>query len=313
VRPSGRDATPARELAGDLARAARVLAIRSRRESRGLFAGSYACAFRGRGMDFDESRPYAPGEDVRRLDWNAFARTGAPFVKRYREERDQLLLFALDVSASMRFGSGHRSQGIAAAHALALLAAAAGRAGDRVGLVAFSDTKRVGIPPGRGPAHGWRVIRSALEAASHAGGTTRIEAADGALRGLTREPAIVVLLSDFRWPGLSDDAGPLRGLAQRHEVVSLVLHDRCDENLPRAGRLRLADPEAPGRSLLVDSNDEAVRERYRRAARVRRARLTKTLNACGSDVLWLRGDRDPLQPLMHFFHDRAARGRPPRT
>ena len=128
MRRTGRDANPVRELASDLARAARVLAIRSRRESRGLFAGSYACAFRGRGMDFDESRPYAPGDDVRRLDWNAFARTGVPFVKRYREERDQLLLFALDVSASMRFGSGDRSQGVAAAHALALLAAAAGRA-----------------------------------------------------------------------------------------------------------------------------------------------------------------------------------------
>ena len=93
----------------DLARAARLLAVRSVREATGLFAGNYASAFRGGGLEFEESRPYAPGDDVRTIDWNASARTGELLVKRYREERDQTLLFALDASASMHFGTAGRS------------------------------------------------------------------------------------------------------------------------------------------------------------------------------------------------------------
>ena len=89
----------------DLARSARLLVVRSRREATGLFAGNYVSAFRGGGLEFDESRPYVPGDDVRTIDWNATARYGDTFVKLFREERDQTLLFALDASASMRFAS----------------------------------------------------------------------------------------------------------------------------------------------------------------------------------------------------------------
>ena len=94
----------------DLARAARILVLRSRREATGLFAGNYGSAFRGSGLEFDESRPYVPGDDIRSIDWNATARNQQPFVKRFREERDQTLLFALDVSASMRFGTTGRTK-----------------------------------------------------------------------------------------------------------------------------------------------------------------------------------------------------------
>src|SRR5215510_15382018 len=92
----------------ELERAARILAVRSRREVSSAFAGGYRSAFRGGGVEFEESRPYTPGDDVRHLDWNALARTGSPYVKRFREERDQTLLLALDVSRSMGFASGAR-------------------------------------------------------------------------------------------------------------------------------------------------------------------------------------------------------------
>ena len=123
-------ATPERvEVSGEeLLRAARILAVRSRRESTGLFTGNYLSAFRGGGLEFEESRPYVPGDDVRTIDWNATARNDELFVKRFREERDQTLLFALDVSASMRFGTAGRAKASTAAHALSLMAAAAGPA-----------------------------------------------------------------------------------------------------------------------------------------------------------------------------------------
>ena len=302
----------------ELARAARILALRMRREASGSFAGGYASAFRGGGMEFDESRPYVPGDDVRALDWNALARTGELFVKRFREERDQVLLLALDVSGSMRFGTaapagvaGIRSKAGTAAHAAALLAAAAGHAGDRVGLLTFDREVRLSLPPGRGPAHTWHVVRSAVIAASSSSGSTRVAAASEALR--SSERAVAVLLSDFRDPailrGANEAMADLAGLGKRHHLVSIVLHDRREDALPRVGLVRLEDPERPGRTLLLNTNSERARSRYAKACSTRRLALERSLRALRSDVVWLRTDRDPLHVLSHYLRERAGRMR----
>ena len=161
-------------------------------------ASSYLSAFRGGGIEFDESRPYAPGDDVRNLDWNAMARTGEPFVKHFREERDETIVLALDVSASMRFGTTGRSKAETAAHAAALVAAAAGRAGDRVGLLSFAETVRAEIQPSRGASHIWNVVQTAVAAAHTCGGGTSLSAAAEAVRRQTRQRSVVLLFSDFR-------------------------------------------------------------------------------------------------------------------
>ncbi len=310
-----RSTTRERPLARELARAARVLAIRSRREAAGLFAGAYASAFRGGGMEFDESRPYQAGDDVRNIDWNAMARTGEPFVKRFREERSRTVLLALDVSASMDFGTTGRSKALAAAHGAALLATAAGRAGDRVGLVAFDESVRLSIPAARGAAHAWHVVRAAVRSGEGPTAGTSLDSALKGVRQLAERNSIVVLLSDFRAMGLDDVGSPgeesalMTQLASKHDVLSIVLHDPRDEQLPDVGSLRLVEPERADRALLLDSSSERVRNLYHHAWLARRQRLERGLRGAGSDVLWLRTDRDPLRTLMHFFRERAARVR----
>src|SRR5262245_58411349 len=233
----------------DLARAARLLLVRSRREAGGLFAGNYVSAFRGSGLEFEESRPYAPGDDVRTIDWNATARHGQTYVKRFRAERDQTLLFALDCSASMRFGSGARSKAGTAAHALALLAAAAGRAGDRLGLVAFDERVRSVVPPARGVAHGRRIVETALACAAQSAEATRFESGLSALRAEAGRNAVLVLLSDFRDERLfSAERADARSellseLARHHDVVAGALLDRLELTLPDVGPIRVRDPE----------------------------------------------------------------------
>jgi len=302
----------------DMARAARILAIRTRREASGIFAGSYASAFRGGGMEFEESRPYVAGDDVRSLDWNAMARTGEPFVKHFREERDLSLLLALDVSASMRFRSATRSKAAAAAHAAALLAAAAGQAGDQVGLVAFDEAIRQQIPAARGPLHTWRVIQAAATCGETPRSGTRLDVVFDDLLSHSRHRSVAVVLSDFRDPSLlvanagagsSSTQARLVALGRGHDLVSVVLYDPREETLPRAGLLRLVDPERPGRTLLLNSSKERTRTRYARACRARRRTLDRLLRGAGSDVLWLRTDRDPLRALMHFFRQRASQSR----
>lgn len=298
----------------DLARAARLLVVRSRREATGLFAGNYTSAFRGGGLEFEESRPYVPGDDVRTIDWNATARHAQTYVKRFREERDQTLWFALDCSASMRFGSGAQSKAGCAVHALALLAAAAGRAGDRLGLVAFDAGVRAWIPAARGVAHGRRVIETALAQAAGAGGATRLDAALEPLRARRSGHAVLVLLSDFRderllpgAPGNESLREALSGPGRRHDLVAAVVQDRLELALPRAGSIRIEDPERPGEIRVLDTHRRRAREAWLAACAERRGRMAASLRRAGADLLWLRTDQNPLHALGAFFRDRASR------
>jgi uncharacterized protein (DUF58 family) len=306
--------------AGDLAlgpatvaRAARVLWVRSRREATSWLVGGYASAFRGGGVEFEELRPYAPGDDVRAIDWNATARTGEPWVKRFREERAHTVLVLLDASASMAFGTAGRSKLGVAAHAAALVAAAAGRAGDRVGLAVFSDHVRAALPPARGAAHGWRLVRAVAAEAARPGGATDLAAAAGWALGEARRRALVVLLSDFRDAALARASGggggtPLAGLAGRHELVSILVEDPRERALVAAGGLRLVDPERGGAPHLLGTGTRR-RARYAAAAEAHRRALVQRLRSQGADVLPLSTAADPLRALVRFFRARADRRR----
>lgn len=300
----------------ELQRAARLLTVRSRREVSSAFAGSYRSAFRGGGMEFEESRPYAPGDDVRSLDWNAMARTGAPYVKHFREERDQVVLLAVDTSSSMRFGTAGRAKAALAAHTAALIAGAARRARDRIGLITFDETIRQELRPARSDAHIWRLLRRLVLAAGAPQGGTDLAAVMARLRTHTRRRAVVVILSDFRddgflegrrpEPGAGSPRAELVALARQHDVVAAVIDDPRDRALPAVGALRVADPERPGRSVVLRTGSRRLRERYRLAAEVRSKALERRLRADGADVLRLRTDRDPLHDLAHFFQHRGA-------
>jgi uncharacterized protein (DUF58 family) len=297
-------ASPALPSAAELERAARILAVRSRREVSSAFAGGYRSAFRGGGVEFEESRPYAPGDDVRHFDWNALARTGSPYVKRFREERDQTVVLALDVSRSMAFASGGRTKAALAAHAAALLAGAAIRAGDRVGLATFAEEMLDELPPERGDARLFPLLRRLARAAAEPAGRTDLGAALAALSSRLRRHAVVVVLSDFRD---GDERGDeLARLARRHEVVAAVVEDPREGELPAVGTLRIADPERGGPPLLLRTTP-ALRERYRAAAAARRSALERRLRRDGADVVWLRTDRDPLRALARFFERRPGR------
>jgi uncharacterized protein (DUF58 family) len=310
----------------DLERAARLLLVRSRREAASGLAGGYRSAFRGGGIEFEESRPYVPGDDVRAIDWNAFARTGTAYVKRYREERDQTVLLAVDVSRSMGFGTIGPGKAAAAAHAAALVATAAGRAGDRVGLLLFDERIREEIPPARGAAHTWRILRR-LAASAHASrGGTNLLAPLERVRAMRLRRGVVVLVSDFRddafferpipAPSGRDGKRPdVPRRSGRSELVSLtssldfsaiIVHDPREEELPPTAALRLADPERPGRVLLLRGRSRGVRDRYRTACAVRRRALERRLRADGVDVLQLRSDRDALRALVRFFFRHVA-------
>ena len=290
----------------ELLRKVRRLEIRSRRLVQDLFAGRTSSIFKGRGVEFEEVRPYVPGDEVRDIDWNVTARLGTAYVKRFVEERELTVLLVVDVSRSMRFGTAGPEKRELAAELCAVLGFSAIRNNDRVGLVLAGERVEHFVPPGRGRTHLLRLLRDVLGFAPARGGTRLGEAVRFILHTSPRR-SLVFWISDFED---ALDPRDWRVLGRRHELTAMVLRDPRDEVLPAVGWIELEDLES-GRRVLVDTSRRSVRETYQREARERRRRLDDVLGQARCPVLELRTDRSYLPALMAFFSAKAraaARG-----
>jgi uncharacterized protein (DUF58 family) len=158
-------------LPAELAREVKRIQFVTGRQVANVMAGAYLSVFKGRGMEFDELRPYVPGDDVRTIDWNVTARTGEPYVKRYVEERELTVMLLCDVSQSQDFGSGARTKLEAAVELCALLALSAVESGDKVGLLLFHGAADTYIPPRKGDKHALRIIREVFARGREAPGS----------------------------------------------------------------------------------------------------------------------------------------------
>ncbi len=286
--------------ATELLRRVRAIELRARRLVDDLFLGEYHAVFRGRGIEFDELRPYVIGDDVRSIDWKSYARTGEPLVRRYREDRDLTVLFAVDVSASQTAGAAEQSKASLAAELCAVFALAAIRNNDRAGLLLFASAPERYIRPAGGSVHVLRLVREVLSARPATRGTD-LGAALEYLTGVQRRRATLFVISDFLTEGY---ARALRAASRRFDIIAVRIREPLDEELPAAGLVRLADAEG-GPAYEVDSDDEAVREAY--AARVRaidgeRERLFGEL---GIDEIAIVTGEDYVRTLLAFFRRRA--------
>lgn len=270
-------------------------------------SGEYHSSFKGQGIEFDEVRPYVPGDDVRSIDWNVTARTGAPHVKRYAEERELTVVFLVDVSGSQGCGSARRTKSELAALVTSLLALAAVENGDNVGLVNFSDHIETFIPPRRGRTAVMRLVRDVLAADRSGAGRTDIAAALRRFSAIQRRRALVFLISDFLDDGFLHE---LRVAARRHDLVAVPLSDPAELELPAAGLVEVADPET-GDIVLLDSSSPAIREAFRQSATAARDGLMHAFASSGVDVVPLStadADDAVVAKLRALFLRRARRG-----
>ncbi len=269
-----------------------------------LFAGEYNSVFRGRGMEFDEVREYQPGDEVRTIDWNVTARNGAPFVKRFREERELTVLFLVDVSASGVFGSVERSKMELGVEVAALLMFSALKNNDKVGLMLFCDEVLSYLPPRKGKANVLRFIRE-LVAAKPVRKETRIDRALQFLNRVQRRKAVVFLISDFIGAECERDLLIAR---RRHDLIAISIADPREAALPDVGFLKLRDAET-GEIIEVDTRHEKVRARFAAAARARRGRLEETLRRAAVDELAIRTGESYVTSMHRFFRRRERRMR----
>lgn len=278
----------------------RAIEIKARRLVNDLFLGEYHAVFRGRGLEFDELRPYVPGDDVRALDWKVMARTGIPVVKRYREDRDLTVMFVVDVSASQGVGALPRTKADLAAELCAVLALAAIRNKDKVGLLLFADRPERYVRPAGGSTHVLRVVREVLWAQPETRGTN-IGAALEYLTGVQKRRATVFLVSDFLTTGY---ARQLRAAARRHDIIALRVREPVDEALPDAGIIRLADAES-GVAVDVDSSSDAVRTTYAEHVRELDDDRKGLFGALAVDEVRVSVGTDYVPALMAFFKRRG--------
>ncbi len=286
----------------DILRKIRRLELRTRRLVESSFAGQYQSVFKGRGMNFEEVRPYSPGDEIRAIDWNVTARTGEPYIKKFTEEREMTVMIVLDVSASGNFGSVQESKRELAAEVAAILAFSAIHNNDKVGLLLFSDRVELFIPPKKGRHHILRLIREMLYFDPKGRGTDLAGALEYMNKLITRR-AVVFVISDFF---TGDFTRPLTVSARRHDMVALPIVDPAEEELPDVGVILLEDPET-GEQIEVDTSRRAITQNYADLAALRTKDLTSMFGSRGIDMVSLRTDKDYLPVLRNFFDRRGRR------
>lgn len=299
----------------EMLRKVRQVEIHSNRLARGPMVGAWQSIFKGHGLDFEEVREYQPGDDVRSIDWNVTAKAGKPFIKKFREERELTFLLAIDVSASGVFGSGDCSKRERAAELACTLALSATRNNDKVGLVLFSDSVELYVPPSKGRRHVLRLVRDILFFKAARPGTD-IAKALAFLCRVQRRQSIVFLISDFILPGAGTPAqathpawtSTFRNLSlarQRHEVVCFTVSDPLEAALPDVGRITLEDAETDG-MVEFNSGDATARRRQSEAYRRFRSGLDAALRRAGVDSVPVSTSASFIPALTAFF---ARRGR----
>lgn len=267
-----------------------------------LFGGEYQSAFKGRGMAFSEVRAYNYGDDIRQIDWNVTARTGDPFIKIFEEEREQTLMLCVDISASGAFGSDHQKKMDVAIEISAVLAFSAIKNGDKVGLVLFSDVIEKVVPPKKGRTHVLRLIRELYTTKPKGTGTNIAEALSYVNRLLDRR-AIVVLATDFQD---TDFDKQLKITNQKHDLVSIVINDPFEDQLPNIGLIPFRDAET-GKELLIDTSNKRVREEYSKRKKVQKLSLDSSLLKMKVDSVNVSTNKSYVRPLMNFFQRRMNR------
>jgi uncharacterized protein (DUF58 family) len=280
----------------------RALEVAVGRRMEGLLAGDFRSFLLGPGTELAMIRPYVPGDDVRRIDWNVTARTAEPHVRVDLAERALVTWLVLDGSPSMEFGTADRRKGDVAEGVALAIGHLATRRGNRLGVVCFGGSAVRTLPPRQGRV-GLLGLLTVLREETDGRGAETLSSALVEAATLARQRSLVVVVSDFRGP--RDWRGPLLDLGGRHDVVAVEVRDPREQELSNVGLLWLVDPET-GRQVRVDTRSRRLRERFAAAAAAERADVARALSAAGVRHVVLETEGDWLRPLAAFLRRRRS-------
>tara|TARA_Y100000748_G_C15493722_1_gene487449 strand:- start:486 stop:1361 length:876 start_codon:yes stop_codon:yes gene_type:complete len=267
-----------------------------------LFGGEYHSVFKGRGMTFSEVREYQPGDDIRLIDWNVTARTGAPFVKIFEEERELTVFILVDISSSGNFGSLDQLKRDFASEIAAVLGFSAIKNNDKVGLILFSDEIEKFLIPKKGKSHVLRVIRELLYTKPKSRRTSIKKALDYLLN-VAKRKSVVFLISDF----LDDDYwSSLKVVNRKHDLIGIRLYDPAEIKPPNLGLTKVKDSES-GESFWVDTSDNNIMDELERTNHLNQDKLNSKSKKIGFDLITISIEKDFVEPILSFFKMRERR------
>lgn len=279
--------------------------IKTRRLVNTILSGQYMSVFKGSGLEFQEVRPYQEGDDERYIDWNVTARTGDLYVKQFIEERELNILFLVDISPSLYFGSQSQLKLEQMIELFSSVAFSALRNNDQVGLLTFDEEVCSFYAPKKGRRHILRLIRELLMVYNQppTNRKTNIESALKYVNRILRRKSVIFILSDFLD---KDFYFPLKVLAQRHDCIAVISRDIRDSTLPPIGLVELVEPET-GETLLIDLKNKKLREKFQNQTIHFYSNLEQRLRRMGMDLIVLDTSKSILKPLISFFNRRKHR------
>ncbi len=278
--------------------------IKSSRTVNTIMAGRYRSVFRGSGIEFEEVRDYAPGDDVKAIDWKVSARLGKPFIKLFREERESIVMLLVDMSASLKFGTFSGQMLEKAAEVASVLAFSAVKNNDKAGAIFFTDRVEKYIPPKKGAAHVWRLIKEIFTFAPEGGKTSLGEALDFFSR-VSKKSCVCFIISDFLDDSFERN---LKTVRHKHEVICVKIKDQGYFRLPRKGIVTLSDFETGG-FVVLDAADKRVRERYEEKTRAVYKNTLEILKRGNTDVIEMDTGASVSDTLTRYFRYRERRAR----
>jgi len=283
----------------------RALDLSVGRRIRGLLPGEYRAHDLGGGTELAQVRPYEPGDDIRRMDWNVTARTTVPHVRVHVPERALTAWLLLDVSPSMTFGTADRRKADVAEGVAVAIGHLATQRGNRLGIVTFGGSRDRRVPPAAGRAGLLGLLlTSRVEAVEEGTGATSPIDALRIANAAAPRGGLVVVVSDFRGP--SNWRRDLAAVAARHHVIAVEIGDPRETDLPDVGELTLVDAET-GREVRVDTSSRRLRERFATAAVQDRARLAADFRRLGIDHIVLSTSGGWLRSLAGQLRIRGIR------
>ncbi len=276
--------------------------LRSRKLVDDVFSGKYHSVFKGQGLEFSEVREYVPGDDVRRISWNVTARRNKPYIKKYDEEREQTVIFAVDLSASGTFGSKNITKNDLIAELTAVLAFSALKNSDRAGLLTFTDTVEKYIKPAKNKKHILKLIDIILSYKPK-NQKTDIDGALKYLNKLCKRKALVFLISDF-YDNKFDSM--LKVTAKKHDLVCIKISDPKEKEIPKRGIFSLRDTET-GQMIDIDFSSKQVQNEYYKNFKIHQNYLDDTFKVAKTDVMDISTDKPYINELIKFFRNRQTK------
>lgn len=285
----------------ELLKKVRKIEIKTRRLSDHVFGGEYHSTFKGRGMTFAEVRQYQYGDDVRNIDWNVTARYNEPHVKIFEEERELTMMLLVDVSGSKEFGTYQQFKSDFVTEIAATLAFSATQNNDKIGLILFSDTIELFIPPKKGRSHVLRIIRELLEFRPK-NTKTNITEALKFLSNVLKKKAIVFILSDFM--DASEYSQTLKIASGKHDITGIRIYDKNEIEIPNLGLVQMIDQES-GENRLVNTNSKRVRDLFAKNQRATVEYFKDSFRKSGAGSLDCRLDESYAKKLLGYFKQRG--------